>query len=146
MRNIAKISYDPIQEHMSIVNNTIETSHYQQVLAKNIAYNLKTTKVKTPYFYITPKVQKKDGPIVSSFDCQTSILFKFVDRYADDLPPSVKNTKDFINKLTNVTDTSKDSILVILDVRALYTNIPNHEGIEVDYNSRISSVCEREER
>ena len=134
---------------MSIVNDTIETSHYQQVLTKNIAYNLKTTKAKTPYFYITPKVHKKDipgRPVVSSFDCQTSILFKFVDRYADDIPPSVKNTKDFINKLANVTDTSKDSILVILDVRALYTNILNHEGIEVDYNSRISSVYEREER
>ena len=56
---------------MSIVNDTIETSHYQQVLAKNIAYNLKTAKVKTPYFYITPKVHKKDipgRPVVSSFD------------------------------------------------------------------------------
>ena len=104
---------------MSIVNDAIETSHYQQILAKNLAYNLKTTNVKTPYFYITPNVHKKDGTIVSSFDCHTSILFKFVDRYADDLPPSVKNTKDFINKLVNVTDTSKDSILVILDVRAL---------------------------
>ena len=27
-------------------------------------------------------------------------------------------------------DTSKESILVTLDVKALYTNIPNHEGIE----------------
>ena len=36
----------------------------------------------------------------------------------------------FINKLENVKDTSKDSILVSLDVKALYTYIPNHEGIE----------------
>ena len=40
------ISHDPTQEHMKIVNDTIETFHRQQVLAKNIADNLKTTNVK----------------------------------------------------------------------------------------------------
>ena len=35
-----------------------------------------------------------------------------------------------MNKLENVKDISKDSILVTLDVKALYTNIPNHEDIE----------------
>ena len=43
---------------------------------------------------------------------------------------NVKGTINFINKLENVKDTSKDSILVTLDVKALYTNIPNYEGIE----------------
>ena len=32
--------------------------------------------------------------------------------------------------MRNDKDTSKDSILVTLDVKALYTNIPNHKGIE----------------
>ena len=41
-----------------------------------------------------------------------------------------KDTTDFINKLENVKDRSKDSVLVTLDVKALYTNIPNHEDIE----------------
>ena len=43
---------------------------------------------------------------------------------------NVKDTTDFINKLENVKDTSKDSILITLDVKALYTNISNHEGTE----------------
>ena len=34
---------------------------------------------------------------------------------------------NLINKLESVKDKSKDSTL---DVRTLYTNIPNHEGIE----------------
>ena len=46
------------------------------------------------------------------------------------LPSCVKDTADFISKLENVKDTSKDSVLVTLDVKALYTNIPNHGGIE----------------
>ena len=40
-----------------------------------------------------------------------------------------------MNKLENVKDTSKDSILVTLDVKALYTNIPNHETIEAVKNT-----------
>ena len=69
-----RISHDPTHENMKIVNNTIETFHLQQVSAKNIANNLKTTNVKTPYLYITPKVHKKvipGQPVVSSIDCHT---------------------------------------------------------------------------
>ena len=67
-----------------------ETFHRQQVLAKSIANNLKSTNVKTPDFYITPKVHKKDIPgrsAVSSIDCHTSKLYKFVDHY---LQPQTK--------------------------------------------------------
>ena len=67
---------------MKIVNDTIEKFHRQHVLTKNITDNLKTTNVKTPHFYIAPKVCKKDipgRPVVSSIDCHTSKLSKFVD-------------------------------------------------------------------
>ena len=80
---------------------------------------------------------KKDilgRPVVSSIDCHTSKLSKFFDHYLQPHPKApttyVKGTTDFINKLENVKDTSKDSILVTLDVKALYTHISNHEGIE----------------
>ena len=122
---------------MKIVNDTIETFHRQQVLAQNIAANLKTTNVKTPHSYVTPKVHQKDipgRPVGSSIDCYTSKLSKFVDHYLQrqtkSLPSYVKDTTDFIDKLENVKDTSKDSILVTLDLKALYTKTPNHEGIE----------------
>ena len=66
--------------------------------------------------------------------CHTSKLSKFVDNYvqphAKALPSYVKDTTDFINKFENVKDISIDSILVTLDVKTLYSNIPNHEGIE----------------
>ena len=60
---------------MKVVSNTIEKFHRQQVLAKNIADNLKATNVKTLHFYIIPKVRKKDIPgqlLVSSIDCHYS--------------------------------------------------------------------------
>ena len=51
------ISHDPTHEHIKIINNTIETFHHQQVLAKDIADNLKTANLKLSHFYITPKAQ-----------------------------------------------------------------------------------------
>ena len=46
------------------------------------------------------------------------------------LPPYVNDTIDSINKLENAKYISKDSILVTLDVEAVYTKTPKHEGIE----------------
>ena len=89
---------------MKIVSDTIETFHRQQVLAKNIAANLKTTNVKTPHFSITPKAHRKDKPgwsVVSSIDCHTNKPFKCVD-HAKALPSYVKDTTDFFKKLENV--------------------------------------------
>ena len=42
----------------------------------------------------------------------------------------VKDTSDFIRKIQNVKNISKESFLVTLDVSSLYTNIPHDEGIK----------------
>ena len=82
---------------------------------------------------ITPKVHNKDipgQPLVNPFGFYTSKLSKFVDHYlqphAKALPSYVKGTTEFINKLGNVKETSKDPILVTLGIKAFYTNIRNH--------------------
>ena len=84
MNYYKRISHDPTHEHMKIVNDITEIFYRQQVLAKNIADNLKTTNAKTPHFYIRPKVHKKDitgRPVVCSTDFHTGKLSKFVDHY-----------------------------------------------------------------
>ena len=45
-----------------------------------------------------------------------------------EIPSYVKDTNDFINKI-NYRNIPKESIFVTLDVKSLYTNIPNPEGI-----------------
>ena len=76
----------------------------------------------------------QERPVVSSTDFHTSKFSKFVDRYlehhAKALGSYVKDTADFINKLENDRDTSKESILVALDVKVLYTSVRNHVGID----------------
>ena len=47
----------------------------------------------------------------------------------------LRDTSDFLNKLTGVQDTKPGDILVTLDVSSLYTNIPNLEGLNAAYGA-----------
>ena len=42
----------------------------------------------------------------------------------------VNDTTDFINKISNLRELPEKSYLVTMDVKALYTNIPNDEGLQ----------------
>ena len=47
------------------------------------------------------------------------------------LPSYIKDTTDFLNKIEALPEElPENSILVTMDVRSLYTNVPNDEGIE----------------
>ena len=58
------------------------------------------------------------------------------------MPSYVKDTSDFINRINETKDINKDTILVTLDVKSLYTNIPNHEGIEA-VKSALNSASQK---
>ena len=60
----------------------------------------------------------------------SKVFDHYLQPHAKALLSYAKDTTDFINKLKNVKDTSKYSILVTMDSKALYTNILNHEDIE----------------
>ena len=53
---------------------------------------------------------------------------------------------DFINKINAVKSVLKNSYLVTMDVRSLYTNIPNAEGISAikrtfgNYSKKTTSI------
>ena len=42
----------------------------------------------------------------------------------------MKDRKDFLKKLEKVKDILQESLLVTLDIKSLYTNIPNYEDIK----------------
>ena len=63
----------------------------------------------------------------------TSNISSFVDYHIQDSAKSlksyVKDTTDFINKTSNSGELPEESYLVTMDVKALYMNIPNDEGL-----------------
>ena len=47
--------------------------------------------------------------------------------------PHLLETQDFLKKLEKVNDIPEESLLVTLDIKSLYTNIQNNEGIKVNH-------------
>ena len=89
-------------------------------------------------FYLQPKIHKEGnprGPVEGSVNCHTANISKYVDYHLQpivkEIPSYIKNTQDFLKKLEKVKDIPQESLLVTLDIKSLYTNIPNNKGIKV---------------
>ena len=71
--------------------------------------------------------------MVSSINCHAANISKYVDHHLQPIvkriPSYVKDTNDFISKTNAVNSVPKNSYLVTMGVRLLYTNITNAEGI-----------------
>ena len=64
-----------------------------------------------------------------------SRLSEYVDVYLKPLvqyiPSYIKDSTDFLKRIFKLNETlPNDFILITIDVKSLYTNIPNHEGID----------------
>ena len=114
-------------------NNYIMKQEYNY-LAENLEYP------RTPLFYGLPKIHKifDSFPplwlIVSGFNSCTCNLLKFVDSFlkfkAQKCNSYIRDTKDFLIKLSSLKNISENSFLVTTDVSSLYTNIDHEEGAE----------------
>ena len=95
------------------------------------------TNVKPGRFYLLLKLHKTENPgrpIVSSNSHPTERISQFVDYHINPLVSTldsyIKDTTDFLNKLSNLGNLPNDAILVTLDVSSLYTNIPHNQRID----------------
>ena len=118
-----------------MVNDTIDRFKKENLLSKKLADGLKSVNPKTPKFYISPKIHKENNPgrpVINSINCHTSEISRFVDHHLQplvrEIPSYIKDTNDFINKIDNFA-VPPNSFLVTMDVKSLYTSIPNNEGI-----------------
>jgi hypothetical protein len=98
--------------------------------------------IRKPSLYLLPKVHKPDvpgRPIISGCEGPTVRLSEYVDIYLKPLiqyiQSNVKDSTDFLKRIFKLNDTlPKDFILITIDVKSLYTNIPNREGIYASTN------------
>ena len=137
-----KLDNDPTLVYNDIVNEAIDTLQNKNLIRKKVADSLKITHPTTPKFHTLPKIHKPDNPgrpVVNSIDSHTSKISKFVDFYlqplAQRLPSYIKDTSHFLRKLNSRKNINQNDILVTLDVKSLYTNIPNDEGITAAKNA-----------
>ena len=52
----------------------------------------------------------------------------------------VKDTTDFVKQIRKIGQVSKETLLVTFDVLSLYTNIPNHEGMQACAKALSESI------
>ena len=133
--NYRKLQEDPTATNMKLVNDAIERFKKQKLINEKVAEGLKRNYPKTPKFYLGPKIHKEGNPgspVVSSVNCHTANISKYVDYHLQPIvrkyPHTSKTHKIFSKKLEKVKDIPQESLLVTLDVISLYTNIPNNDG------------------
>ena len=132
-----KLDEEPTLFYNKIVNDSIDNLQKENELTIKVAQSLKNEKPNTPKFHMLPKIHKVNNPgrpVVNSIDSHTSKISKYVDFYLQPLthtlPSYIKDTSHFLRKLKTTKQSNPNDILVTLDVKSLYTNIPNEEGIE----------------
>ena len=135
--NYRKLQEDLTATNMKLVNDTIGRFKKQKLINEKVAEGLKRNDPKTPKYYLRPNIHKENNlghPAVSSMNCHTANISKYVDYHLQPVIKKIhsyiKDTLDFLKKLEKIKDIPQESLLVTLDVKALYTKILNNEGIK----------------
>ena len=113
------------------MNRAINEPKSLHLLNEIVASDLLSSEAKTPQFKMFLIVHKEGNPakpVVSSTDCSTTNISRYID---NQLPPHVKEhmlyvkeSTDFIWKINSMEQFPDNSIFVTMDVRFLFTNIP----------------------
>ena len=116
---------------------TITRFKNDKLITENIGKGFQVQQLDTPIFQTRPKIHKTGNPrrpVVSSANCHTYTISKYVDFHLQpvvkNIPSYVRNATDFLQKLDKVKNIPNDCLLVTLDVKSVYTNIPNNEAIK----------------
>ena len=105
-------------------------------MKKKVAKGLNIENPRTLKLYFSPKIRKKgnpDCPAVSSNNYYSSNISKYTDQHLQtivkEISLHVRDTK-FIEKLNQVEEIPHGNLIGTLDVKSLYTNIPNNNRIK----------------
>ena len=106
------------------------------MIEDKITKRLITQNARTSRFHTKSNILKEGIPgkaVISSVSCLSSKKLEYVYYHllpiVREIPSYIKDTSDFLPKLKTITEVPEDSYLVTLDVKSLYTSIPNSEGI-----------------
>ena len=134
IRFYQELDSDPTVEFTEAVISAINTLQARGSITNKIAKQLLPENVRTPKFYLLPKIHKQSipgRPVISSINCHTSNISAYISHTiqpeVEQLKSYVKDTSDFLRKIDNFR-MPDGGFLFTMDVRSLYTNIPHDQG------------------
>lgn len=117
----------------SVISKLVDT--------KDLPQGAKSLIVRAPrcaLFYLLPKIHKigiPGRPVVSNVSCPTYLISKYLSNLLKPLvrkcPTYIKDTTDLLHKVASFKfdNDSPDNCLFTMDIKGLYTNIPNGDGL-----------------
>ena len=145
-----RLDADPIQQDQKIVKNTIKYMIASCELPPT-AKHLVVTTPRTSRFYMLPKIHKPNNPgrpIVSACCCPTENISAYLDEvmapFVKQLPTYVKDTNHALSIFNSFTFDESDQspcFLFTMDVKSLYTVIPNDGGSWLLFCSYTKNFC-----
>ena len=131
-----KVAEDKTQD----INDQVHTIVEDEIKMGNLPKEARTliqSKPRCGRFYLLPKIHKPSipgRPVVSTCSFPTSIVSQFLDEHfqpiVSHLDSFVKDTAHFLNIIDGFEfDNSSEPLLFTMDVKSLYTVIPNDEGL-----------------
>ena len=136
-----EISHDPTQQLAKVINKLTSTLLARGYIDSPTHHHLTLNKVITQQLYFLKKLHKNPHgvrPIVSGCSGPTELLSALMDH---SLKPLVQHTNSHIKdskstvKLLETLTLPKNCILLTIDVKVLYLNIPHAEGIQACGNA-----------
>ena len=134
-----KLGHDPTLETLAEAKRLANKLHTSNII-DNTTHKFLTieNQARTPQLYLLPKIHKQDNPgrpIISGCGGPTVKLSQYADHLLKPLlkhiPSYVQDTTDFLSRIFSLNQDLPDNIILItLDVKSLYTNIPNDQGIQ----------------
>ena len=122
---------------MKLVNDAIERFKKQKLIVAKFPEGLKANDPQKQKNYLRPKKHKESNhsrPEACSVNCHTANISKYVDYHLQPIvkgiPSYVNNKLNFLKSLEKLEDITEESLLVTLEVKPLYINMPNNECIK----------------
>ena len=134
-----KLTHDPtptiLTETKKLAGNLYKSNIIDSTTHKFLTTD---TQARTPYLYLLPKIHKPNipgRPIISGCGGPTVKLSQYADYLLKPLlhyiPSYIQDTTDFLRRIFALNHDLPDNVILItIDVRSLYTNIPNDQGIQ----------------
>ena len=91
-------------------------------------------------FYLLPKIHKRTPnvpgrPVISNNGRATENISTFLDFHLKNIvstiPHTLEDTRDFLQRLNQISDIPENTLLVSFDVVGLYPPIPHHQGVKI---------------